>query len=126
MRKIVNAIFNVLRGYARKKVLGRKRQAIGDTDGGPLVRRIQPASLQDRDRGESSPCCRSPAAAFHLSSARSPTWSMLPNGSRMRHAPIGGSFNSLLATLVSPFNYPAGRSSGACLTWMQPQAGKTL
>jgi transposase len=38
------------RGYdAGKKVLGRKRHAMVDTDGRPLVLQVHPASLQDRD-----------------------------------------------------------------------------
>src|SRR4051794_1846936 len=38
------------RGYdAGKKVLGRKRHAMVDTDGRPLVLQVHPASVQDRD-----------------------------------------------------------------------------
>jgi len=38
------------RGYhAGKKVLGRKRNAVIDTDGGPLVLQVHLASIQDRD-----------------------------------------------------------------------------
>jgi putative transposase len=38
------------RGYdAGKKVLGRKRHAMVDTDGRPLVLQAHPASVQDRD-----------------------------------------------------------------------------
>ncbi len=38
------------RGYdAGKKVLGRKRHAMVDTDGRPLVLHVHPASVQDRD-----------------------------------------------------------------------------
>jgi hypothetical protein len=38
------------RGYdAGKKVPGRKRHAMGDTDRGPLVLHVHPASVQDRD-----------------------------------------------------------------------------
>lgn len=38
------------RGYdASKKVLGRKRHAMVDTDGRPLVIQVHPASVQDRD-----------------------------------------------------------------------------
>ena len=38
------------RGYdAGKKVMGRKRHAMVDTDGRPLVLQIHPASVQDRD-----------------------------------------------------------------------------
>jgi len=38
------------RGYdAGKKVLGRKRHAMVDTDGRPLVLQVHPASIQDRD-----------------------------------------------------------------------------
>ena len=38
------------RGYdAGKKVLGRKRHAMVDTDGRPLVMQVHPASVQDRD-----------------------------------------------------------------------------
>ena len=38
------------RGYdAAKKVLGRKRHAMVDTDGRPLVLQVHPASVQDRD-----------------------------------------------------------------------------
>ena len=38
------------RGYdARMKVLGRKRHAMVDTDGRPLVLHVHPASIQDRD-----------------------------------------------------------------------------
>ena len=38
------------RGYdAGKKVLGRKRHAMVDTDGRPLVLQVGPASVQDRD-----------------------------------------------------------------------------
>ena len=38
------------RGYdAGKKVLGRKRHAIVDTDGRLLVAQVHPASVQDRD-----------------------------------------------------------------------------
>ena len=40
------------RGYdAGKKVLGRKRHAMVDTDGRPLVLQMRPASVQDRDGG---------------------------------------------------------------------------
>ena len=40
------------RGYdAGKKVLGRKRQALVDTDGRGLTLQAQPASIQDRDGG---------------------------------------------------------------------------
>ena len=39
-----------LHGYdAGKKVLGRKRHAMVDTDGRPLVLQVHPASVQDRD-----------------------------------------------------------------------------
>lgn len=52
------------RGYdAGKKVLGRKRQTLVDTDGRALVIRVQPASIQDRDGG---------SAALEGSSARFP------------------------------------------------------
>ncbi len=38
------------RGYdAGKKVMGRKRHAMVDTDGRPLVLQVHPASVQDRD-----------------------------------------------------------------------------
>jgi transposase len=38
------------RGYdAGKKVLGRKRHAMADTDGRPLMLQVHPASVQDRD-----------------------------------------------------------------------------
>jgi transposase len=38
------------RGYdAGKKVMGRKRHAMVDTDGRPLVLQVHPASIQDRD-----------------------------------------------------------------------------
>jgi putative transposase len=38
------------RGYdADKKVLGRKRHAMADTDGRPLMLQVHPASVQDRD-----------------------------------------------------------------------------
>lgn len=38
------------RGFdAGKKVMGRKRHAVVDTDGRPLVLRLSPASVQDRD-----------------------------------------------------------------------------
>jgi transposase len=38
------------RGYdAGKKVMGRKRHAMVDTDGRPLVLHVHPASIQDRD-----------------------------------------------------------------------------
>jgi transposase len=38
------------RGYdAGKKVMGRKRHALVDTDGRPLVLHVHPASVQDRD-----------------------------------------------------------------------------
>jgi putative transposase len=51
------------RGYdAGKKVKGRKRQALVDTDGRPLVVQVQPASVQDCDGAV--PLLRAAAALF--------------------------------------------------------------
>ena len=55
------------RGYdAGKKVLGRKRHAMVDTDGRPLVLQVHPASVQDRDGAV--PLLNAHAAASPLSS----------------------------------------------------------
>ena len=57
------------RGYdAGKKVNGRKRHALVDTDGRGLVLEPHPASIQDRDGGE--PLLRSLAAHLPVHSAR--------------------------------------------------------
>ena len=56
------------RGYdAGKKINGRKRHALVDTDGRGLVLEPHPASVQDRDGGGRS--CASRAASSHSSNA---------------------------------------------------------
>jgi transposase len=53
------------RGYdAGKKINGRKRQAMSDTDGRALVLRLQPASVQDRDGAV--PLLKESRASFHF------------------------------------------------------------
>src|SRR3712207_648050 len=66
------------RGYdAGKKVKGRKRQVMVDTDGRALILEPQPAHVQDptfrtATARRSSFACR--GARFHSSQRRSPTW----------------------------------------------------
>ena len=60
------------RGYdAGKKVKGRKRHALVDTDGRALLLVPHQADIQDRDGAV--PCCGCRAASFRSSSASSPT-----------------------------------------------------
>lgn len=56
---------------ASKKVLGRKRQALVDTDGRALVLEPQPADVQDRDGA--APVLRLSRRTFPSSARRSPT-----------------------------------------------------
>ena len=66
------------RGYdAGKKVKGRKRQVMVDTDGRGLILEPQPADVQDRDGALSSCACR--VARSRSSPKLSPTWA-LPGG----------------------------------------------
>ena len=60
------------RGYdAGKKIKGRKRHALVDTDGRPLVLEPHPADIQDRDGG--GPVLRPRATPFPSSRTSSPT-----------------------------------------------------
>jgi transposase len=63
------------RGYdAGKKINGRKRHALVDTDGRGLVLEPHPASVQDRDGGDRF--CGLRTASFRSSSGSSPTADM--------------------------------------------------
>lgn len=63
------------RGYdAGKKINGRKRHALVDTDGRGLVLQPNPASIQDRNGG--GPLLRPPAVSSPSSSASSPMAAM--------------------------------------------------
>ncbi len=71
------------RGYdAGKKVLGRKRHAMVDTDGRPLVLQVHPASVQDRDGAV--PLLQASRRAFLSSSVPSPIPPMPPSASPTR------------------------------------------
>ena len=54
------------RGYdAGKKINGRKRHALVDTDGRGLLIEPHPASIQDRDGGRAAPASLPPLVSFH-------------------------------------------------------------
>ena len=73
------------RGYdAGKKVLGRKRHAMVDTDGRPLVPQVHPASVQDRD--SAVPLLKASRRSFPSSSVPSPIPPMPPSASPTRRA----------------------------------------
>ena len=73
------------RGFdAGKKVKGRKRHAMVDTDGRALVLHVHPASLQDRDGAV--PCFKPRAAHSPLSNASSPIALITLSASRTRRA----------------------------------------
>jgi hypothetical protein len=78
------------RGYdAGKKVNGRKRQALVDTDGRGLVIEPHPASIQDRDGG--GPLLQASRRIFPFIQLSSPT-----AGMPARRSPIRGLFQPRL------------------------------
>ena len=89
------------RGYdAGKKINGRKRHAMVDTDGRGVMLQVHPASVQDRDGAipllrASRGCCRS-------SSGCSPIAPMPPSAWRMRPASSSRSSASRPARSASP------------------------
>src|SRR5918997_1719367 len=71
------------RGYdAAKKVKGRKRQAMVDTDGRALILEPQPANIQDRDGAPL--VLRLSRRSFPSSPRHSPTWALPGTDLRMR------------------------------------------
>ena len=81
------------RGYdAGKKVKGRKRQVMVDTDGRALILEPQPANVQDRDGAPLSFAC--PAARFLSSRRRSPIWALPEKDLPTRPQSLSRSFAS--------------------------------
>jgi transposase len=100
------------RGYgAGRKVLGRKRHAMVDTNGRTLVLQVHPASVQDCDGAV--PCCVPRAAVSLLWNSLSPTTPMPATGWRALPASPSRSFASLPVRSASPCIRAAGSSSDA-------------
>jgi transposase len=111
------------RGYdAGKKIKGRKRQALVDTDGRVLLLEPHPADIQSLPRrrpGIATPagrCCTSRAHSSPLLRASSPTAPMITSGSPRQPAFRWRSCASLPIRLALPFTRAAG-------WWSAPSPG---
>ena len=94
------------RGYdAGKKINGRKRHALVDTDGRALLIEPHPASIQDRDGGDRS--CKPPGRSIPSSPASSPMADTPMSASPRPPASPSRSSESSRIRSASPF-CPAG------------------
>ena len=100
------------RGYdAGKKINGRKRHALVDTDGRGLVLELHPASIQDRDGG--GPLMQSRGASSRSSSGSSPTADMPARRSPRPRLSRSRSCARPSIRSASPLTRGVGSSSGS-------------
>ncbi|SEF14573.1 Transposase [Rhizobiales bacterium GAS191] len=100
------------RGYdAGKKINGRKRHAMVDTDGRALVLQVHPASIQDRDGAV--PLLRHSAPPSPSPSMLSPTAPMRPSASPRQPASSPRLSASIQIRLASPSIHGAKSSRGS-------------
>ena len=115
------------RGYdAGKKIKGRKRHALVDTDGRPLVLEPHPADIQDRDGG--GPCWRPRATPFPSSRRSSPTAATPGSGLPAPPPSPSRSFARTPTRSASPSSPGAGSSSasspGSAATAASPRTSR--
>ena len=115
------------RGYdAGKKIKGRKRHALVDTDGRPLVLEPHPADIQDRDGG--GPVLAARATPFPSSRRSSPTAATPGSGLPAPPPSPSRSFARTPTRSASPSSPGAGSSSasspGSAATAASPRTSK--